>query len=93
MHLFSMGRTIRYQEIEPYLSEMKEKGVSEKARSRGQFLEQLKRAGGKVSDLPDKWKEKREKFIARHLAQYKKNRTRRSYLALIAWAYKPDKKP
>lgn len=38
------------------------------------------------------WAERRNSFIARHLVQYEKNPTERRKLALIAWAYNPDKK-
>jgi len=31
----------------------------------------------------------RENFIKRHFTQFKEYRTRRQWLALIAWAYKP----
>lgn len=47
-------------------------GVSKKARSRGQFIDQYEKAGN-LDNLPDEWKSKRNAFISRHLAQYKKN--------------------
>lgn len=76
--------------IKKYESEMKEKGVSEVARSPRGFLTAYKRAGGNPKKLSDDWKKKRNAFIARHGAQYKKNPTRRRRLALIAWAHDPE---
>lgn len=61
-------------------------GVSQRARSEGQFLSQYRRYGEK---LPLYWKVKRENFIKRHLAQYKMNPTLRRRLALNVWAYEP----
>ena len=74
-----------YHEIERYLPTIIANGVSEVARSKGQFLEQYKRYG---ANLPQEWRIKRENFIKRHLAQYKVKPTPRRRLALIAWAYK-----
>jgi len=76
--------------IKRYESEMREKGVSTVARSPRGFLTAYKRAGGDPKKLSDKWKQKRKAFIARHMAQYEKNPTRRRRLALIAWAYDPE---
>lgn len=44
-----------------------------------------------VSGLADfvRWRNKHRGFIARHMAQYKKNLTYRRWLALVAWAYMP----
>ena len=61
-----------YSQIQKHMPLIKELDVSERARSRGQFLEQYKKYGSK---LPKQWLKKREAFIARHLAQYKKNKT------------------
>ena len=38
------------------------------------------------------WGQKRRAFIARHIRQYEKHPTHRRYLALIMWAYKPEKR-
>jgi hypothetical protein len=77
--------------ISKYEPEMKEKKVSEVARSPRGFLTVYKKAKNSQS-LSPKWKQKREAFIARHNAQYKKNPTHRRRLALIAWAYDPERK-
>lgn len=75
--------------VEKNIPEMKEKGVSERARSKGQFIDQYKKAGGNPKKLPEFWQKKRNGFVARHNAQYKKDRGERRRLALIAWAYNP----
>lgn len=76
--------------IKKYESEMKRLKVSEVARSERGFLTAYKKAGSPKKLSPD-WKNKREGFIARHNAQYKKNPTPRRRLALIAWAYEPKR--
>lgn len=76
--------------IKRYEPEMREKGVSQVARSPRGFLTAYKRVGGDPKKLSDDWKKKRKAFIARHMAQYEKNPTRRRRLALIAWAYDPE---
>lgn len=63
------------------------RGVSEVARSPRGFLTAFKKAGGHKSKLSLEWRRKRIGFIKRHLAQYKKNRTARRWLALMMWAY------
>lgn len=75
--------------IKKYEPDMRRLKVSEVARSPRGFLTAYKRAGGVAENLSEAWKRKRNAFIARHLAQYKKNPTPRRKLALIAWAYKP----
>lgn len=72
-------------------------GVSEVARSSRGFLSAYKRAGS-YSRLPEKWKAKREAFIARHMAQvnlhgeklWANGEPTRRHLALIMWAYSPN---
>lgn len=76
--------------IKKYEPEMKRLKVSEVARSKRGFLSAYKKAGS-PEKLSPKWKKTREAFIARHNAQYKKNPTTRRKLALIAWAYNPDR--
>ena len=79
-------------EIAKYEPEMKRLGVSKVARSRGGFLTAYKRFGVPMrkGDAGDYWPSKRRGFIARHMAQYRKNPTYRRWLALVAWAYMPD---
>lgn len=76
--------------IKKYEPEMKRLKVSEVARSPRGFLTAYKKVGSPAK-LSPKWKQKRLAFIARHNAQFKKNPTRSRKLALIAWAYNPDK--
>ena len=75
--------------IAKYEPEMKILGVSKVARSSRGFLTAYKRAGGIPGRMSEYWIRKRDGFIARHLAQYKKDKGHRRRLALIAWAYKP----
>lgn len=81
-----MYKFLSYDEVMKYMPLIIAQKVSEVARSKGQFLDQYKKYG---TNLPDNWLVKRENFIKRHMAQYKKNPTLRRQLALIAWAYKP----
>lgn len=79
------------KEIRPYVAMMVKLGVSVKARSSG-FLKHYFTYGKKVlsmeSDTPGMtWMVKRELFIKRTLAAYRKHRTPRRRLALIAWGY------
>ena len=75
--------------ISKYEPTMKKLKVSEVARSPRGFLTAYKKAGNSKR-LSPKWKQKRNAFIARHNAQYRKHPTQRRKLALIAWAYNPD---
>lgn len=71
-------------------------GVSSRARSPGQFVEQYRRAGGDWRRLPAAWKHKRDAFVKRHLEQARlrgetlwspsRGYSRRG-LALLMWAY------
>ena len=72
-------------------NEAKDLGVSKIARSKSGFLTAYKRYKTK-NNMPEKWVKKRNGFIARHMAQYKKNPTYRRWLALVMWAYKPPGK-
>ena len=75
--------------IREHEPEMRRLKVSEFARSPRGFLTQYKRVKGDEARLNEHWRAKREAFIARHMAQYEKNPTKRRKLALIAWAYYP----
>lgn len=77
--------------IKKYEPEMQRLKVSEVARSQRGFLTAYKKSGSE-SKLSDEWKRKRLAFIARHNAQYKNKPTNRRRLALIAWAYDPERK-
>jgi hypothetical protein len=73
--------------------------VSEVARSKEGFMQQWDDAGGDPRNLDDYWINRRNDFVARHMAQYRNNDeplwdedgipTRR-HLALIMWAYSPS---
>lgn len=76
-----------------YVPEMERYKVSEVARSQRGFLTQYKKARGNWRQLNEYWQRRRMNFVKRHLAQYNPNPTYRHYLALIAWAYMPSKKP
>lgn len=76
--------------ISKHEKEMRSLGVSKVARSPRGFLTAYKRADGKPTNLSEAWRRKRHGFIARHMAQYKKDRGHRRRLALIAWAYDPE---
>lgn len=79
----SLNSVLRYE------PEMKRLGVSEVARSPRGFLTAYKKLGRTIRHS-DGWMSKRSAFIARHLVQYRRNPTYRRWLALVAWAYKPD---
>jgi hypothetical protein len=84
-----------YSAAAKYIPDAKERGVSKVARGRGGFMGVYKRMGSskkmKQADFTktQTWGRRRENFIKRHMAQYKKNPTRRRWLALVMWAYKP----
>lgn len=71
--------------------------VSKVARSPRGFMTAYVRAKGKVKNLSPYWRNRRNNFVKRHMAQVRKNRERlwkkgkpsRRALALIHWAYMP----
>ena len=81
-------------DVRRYLFEIQSANVSVVARSPNGFMYNYLRdgrkmlsqvaPGGKIT-----WGQKRNNFIARHLVQYRKHKTQRHRLALIAWAYYP----
>jgi len=79
-------------EIKQYEPAMERLKVSEVARSPRGFLTYFKKIGGRSDRASDYWRQKRNGFIARHLAQYNLKPTYRRFLALAAWAYKPTKR-
>jgi hypothetical protein len=80
-----------------HLPEMEKRGVSRVARSSRGFLATYAALGTAdatkdhvVPGYPGQtWEQRRRSFIARHLPQYEANPTRRRWLALVAWAYRP----
>jgi len=75
-----------------HIPEMERLGVGVVARSQGGFIPAYKRAKY-AGSLPDKWLLKRAAFIGRRLVLYNIKPSYHRYLALVAWAYKPKKKP
>ena len=81
-----------YYEVATYLPEAERLGVSEIARSPGQFIDQLSQAIT-VDNLPFEWQQKRDGFIGRTTAQYYNHPTYRRWLSLIMWAFWPGPRP
>jgi hypothetical protein len=87
------------KEIEPWLPLMKKWGVSEVARSPRGFLRAYADAGWRPEGLDPWWRNRRNNFVERHMAQVEKRDEplwrgelpSRRHLALIAWAYSPDR--
>ena len=88
-------RWLSYSSAAKHIPEAKKKGVSKVARGRSGFMGVYKRAGSsknmdkKNYSATQTWGQRRSAFIKRHMAQYRKNPTRRRWLALAMWAYKP----
>ena len=82
-----------YKDAHKYESEAARWGVSTVARGRGGFMRIYEKHGLKMKSLPftenTTWGRRRDNFVKRHMEQYKKNPTRRRWLALIMWAYMP----
>lgn len=82
----------------------KARGVSNVARSPRGFMTQWKKVHGRWRNLDEYWKNRRNNFVARHMAQVKKRgeklwekvnnewRPTRRHLALVMWAYSPTPK-
>ena len=89
---------VSYKTAHSYEAEARRLGVSKVARGTGGFMRvyqrnpsaaKLKRKMiGKIS-----WYQRRNNFVARHLKQYKKNKTLRRWLAMMMWAYRAGPKP
>ena len=84
--------------VKRYEAQAARLGVSAVARSPRGFLTAYKQANGSarimnVSPVPDyprqTWGQRRANFIARHLAQYRRQPTERRRLSLLMWAYRP----
>jgi len=88
-------RWLKKEQIKRWVPEAKKRGISKVARSPRGFLAAYKKAGYNPKKLPKKWRDKRNAFIKRHLAQAKKNREdfwkdgkpSRRLVALRIWAY------
>ena len=77
---------IPYSEIAKHMPEIIAAKVSIRARQSHQFVDTYRSHG---TALPSEWQSKRNAFIARTYAAYKLNPTRRRYLSLICWAFRP----
>lgn len=72
-------------------------GVSEVARSSRGFMAAYEAAGGRPERLSEWWRQRRDNFVARHVAQarargeswWRDGEPTRRHLALIMWAYSP----
>ena len=88
-----------YKEAHAYEQRAAELRVSVVARSSRGFMRQYERTQNvasfcrqRVKEWPNQtWGQRRHVFIARHLAQFKKNPTERRWLAMVMWAYKAQK--
>ena len=92
-----------WRQVEGWLAEIDRLGVSRVARgaerstvTREGFLQAYKRYPSRQKLTRawardgETWLERRDNFVARHLAQYRIHPTYRRRLALIAWAYDPE---
>ena len=84
--------------VKRYEAQARRLGVSQVARSPRGFLRAYEAAGGsarvvnatRVPGHPNQtWGQRRASFIARHLAQYRRQPTARRRYALLMWAYRP----
>ncbi len=95
-----MYRYASLKSIDKYVPEMRRLGVSTVARSPRGFLTAYRRTGGRASKLSPYWRNRREGFIKRHMAQVRKHgeslakngKPSRRWLALMAWAFRPGSK-
>lgn len=94
-------RWVPYREASKYLGEAAREDVSEVARSSRGFMSQFKLNPNVASfcrsrvepSKPETWGQRRRNFIARHLAQYRKRKKKRHWLALMMWAYRAGPMP
>lgn len=94
----SSYRWMTYGSATKYEKEAQRLGVSEVARSGRGFMRQYQKAGSAEamrrrpvagSRSGQTWGQRRANFIKRHMAQYRRHRTYRRWLALVMWAYLP----
>ena len=92
---------VSYHEASRYLDEAARLRVSIVARSSKGFMGRFKRNTNIASfcrslvapGKQETWGTRRRNFIARHMAQYKKHKTKRRWLALMMWAYRAGPMP
>jgi len=86
-----------YGQAAKYEPDARRMGVSRVARSKGGFMREFELAGS-VKAMKNRlvpgsatqtWSVRRDAFIARHLASYRKRKTIRRKMALLMWAYNP----
>ena len=87
-----------YAQAAAHEEEAAMRDVSTVARGTGGFMRVYESAGSakamrrlRVGNIT--WEKKRDNFVKRHLAQYLTNPTRRRWLALVMWAYRPGDPP
>lgn len=91
-------RWMPYAQAAAHEAEAAARGVSAVARARGGFMRvyEAARSAGAMRHRPVggiTWGAKRDNFIKRHMAQYVVRPTRRRWLALVMWAYRPPGPP
>ena len=89
---------LSYAEAHAHEAEAAREGVSEVARGPGGFMRLYERHGqAALRALPhgssSTWGRRRDNFVKRHMAQYAAHPTRRRWLALLMWAYRPPGRP
>ena len=86
---------ISHDVVAKWLPTIKSYKVSIKATSEDGFLTNYLKSNPNFINQPSDdpkytWKKKRDLFLKRTLAAFKKKETIRRYLSLIAWAYEPE---
>lgn len=88
--VYHMYEFLPYNEAKKYEGDARKLKVSQTARDKGGWWYELKAVKGDFYAMPDNLINKRRGFIARTLAQYIKNPTKRRWLSLIMWNYWTD---
>ena len=93
-------RWMTYDQAHRWEAEAARLGVSEVARSRRGFMRAYQRHGTAAAmrkaphpTRDHSWAVERAHFVKRHMAQYRSHPTRRRWLALVMWAYRPSAEP
>lgn len=90
-------KTLPLSVVEKWEPLAEAEGVSDTAQGPGGFLPAYKRAGGDIDAMTEEWVQKRDGFVARHMAQieegneplWKDGLPTRRHLGLVMWAYSP----
>jgi hypothetical protein len=83
-------KIMNYKNVLKHENEAINEKVSQIARSPNGWFHTLKKNKGDVSQMPNALIKKRDSFIARTLAAYLKNPTRRRLLSLYIWSFDPN---